>query len=86
MRGNELHTDGPKSGMLIDYGDLSAVMRPFLDDVLDHHYLNESLAMESPTSEAVARWLYDMIQAKGVPVASVTIEETCSSRCVYDGE
>jgi 6-pyruvoyltetrahydropterin/6-carboxytetrahydropterin synthase len=50
---------------------------------LDHHLLNESLDIESPTSEAVARWVYRHLRARGLPLSAVTIEETCTSVCTY---
>lgn len=83
---------GAKAGMVMDYGDLKAVMTPILDRFLDHHYLNETLAMENPTSEAIARWLCGLVQerlqgllehTRNVRVVRVSIEETCTSRCDF---
>lgn len=77
----------PKAGMLIDYGDLSAVIAPVVEQHLDHYHLNESLQMESPTSEAIARWVFEKIAPSfgaGVALLSVTIEETCTSSATYD--
>src|SRR5690348_10147138 len=39
----EVHIEGPvdpKTGMLVDYGDIKATLAP-LEQQLDHHYLNE---------------------------------------------
>lgn len=79
---NELVQSGPKDGMGIDYADIKKVMKPIVDNFLDHHYLNDTLEMESPTSERVAQWIYQMIKDT-LPVVSVTIYETCTSKCTY---
>ena len=66
----------------MDFGELKERFQP-LYSRLDHNYLNESLGLESPTSEEIARWLFRALRTAGVPASSVTIEETCSSRCTY---
>lgn len=82
VSGNRLHTDGPKAGMLLDFGDISAALKPLLDAFLDHHHLNETTGLHNPTSEAIARWIYERLEAV-LPVTAVHIEETCTSRCAY---
>lgn len=81
--GDSLQPQGPKHNMLLDYGDISAAVKPLVEDHLDHWHLNDSLVMESPTSEAIARWLFGAVRLTGLPVSSVVIEETCTSRCEY---
>jgi len=81
--GVELFERGSKTGMLIDYGDMSAALEPIVDGQLDHHYLNETLNLESPTSEVIAQWLYNALKTKLPLLSAVTIEETCTSRCEY---
>lgn len=83
VSGESLATEGPKAGMVVDFADLSAATKPMLDDCLDHRCLNETLGLESPTSEAIARWVFERLAADGVRVDAVTIEETCTSVCTY---
>ncbi len=83
VRGNQLCETGPKSGMLVDFGDLKSAMKKLLDENLDHYHLNDSLKMKSPTSELVAKWIFDQIKPKLPSLVSVVIEETCTSRCTY---
>ena len=83
VQGNRLQGTGPHKGMLVDYGCLSQAVRPLLDNYLDHHCLNDTLGLESPTSEMVAQWVFDHLQNTGLPVSAVTIEETCTSVCTY---
>jgi 6-pyruvoyltetrahydropterin/6-carboxytetrahydropterin synthase len=86
VTGPNLVAVGPKRGMLIDYGDLSKLLHPLIEDCLDHRYLNDTLDTEDPTSEFVAWWLYSKLVAKlpdGVKLESVIIEETCTSSAEY---
>jgi 6-pyruvoyltetrahydropterin/6-carboxytetrahydropterin synthase len=86
LRGEALVPHGPKAGMLLDYGDVSAALRPLLEEYLDHHHLNDSLGLLNPTSEAIATWLYDKLRAHhvlGGVLAAVRVEETCTSAAEY---
>ena len=77
----ELH---PALGWVMDFGDLKAAFRP-LHDALDHRYLNEIEGLENPTSEVLARWIWDRLHPALPGLASVEIRETCTSGCVYRG-
>jgi 6-pyruvoyltetrahydropterin/6-carboxytetrahydropterin synthase len=83
IEGDELHAHGPSQNMVMDFGDIADALQPMVDQHLDHHLLNETLDMESPTSEAVAQWVYRHLRARGLPLSAVTIEETCTSVCTY---
>ena len=76
--------DGPKQGMIIDYGDIKQYLKPLLDKYLDHYYLNETTGLEDPTSEAVAMWIFEKLAEAGLPgLYAVEIRETCTSGCTY---
>ena len=81
--GERLKESGPQTGMLLDFGCLSEAVKPMVESHLDHYLLNESLQMESPTSEAIARWVFCRLREQDLPITSVTIEETCTSVCTY---
>jgi 6-pyruvoyltetrahydropterin/6-carboxytetrahydropterin synthase len=74
----------PEAGWVMDFGDLKAAFRP-LHDTLDHHYLNEIEGLDNPTSENLARWIWDRL-AGTLPLSAVQVRETCTSGCVYRGE
>ena len=59
VKGDKLIQNGSKQGMIIDYGDIKKYLQPLLDNFLDHYYLNETLGIESPTCELVAKWIYE---------------------------
>ena len=74
---------GPKSGMVMDFGDIKAAVASLVESHLDHHYLNDTLELESPTSEKVAQWVFQAILPKLPNLRAVTINETCTSACRY---
>ncbi|MCL2779165.1 MAG: 6-carboxytetrahydropterin synthase QueD [Polyangiaceae bacterium] len=75
----------PVTGWLIDYDTIDDVWRP-LGQVLDHNCLNEIPGLENPTSENLAKWIFDAVKEKLPMLAQVTVFETCDARCEYAGE
>ena len=69
--------------MLQDFSDVKKVLTPLVNGWLDHHYLNDTLPLENPTSEEVARWIYDHLKPHLPLLVAVEIEETCTSSCCY---
>jgi 6-pyruvoyltetrahydropterin/6-carboxytetrahydropterin synthase len=83
VTGDSLHEEGPQAGMVMDYSCISDAIKPMVEKYLDHHCLNETLPLTSPTSEAIAAWAFEHLASMGLPVNAVTIEETCTSVCTY---
>lgn len=83
VEGDKLQTTGPKRGMLVDFSDLEVSMASMIGLYLDHKYLNDTLCVEDPTSEAIAYWVYHFIKPRVPQLAGVRIEETCTSSCEY---
>lgn len=86
VAGQMLHVAGPKSGMLIDYSDISKAVKPFVDEFLDHHYLNETTKLENPTSEHLAAWIYYYLRDRIPGLVAIEIDETCTSSCCFQPE
>ena len=57
-----------------------------LHDQLDHNYLNDVAGLENPTSEFLARWIWERLGPSLPGLARVTIFETCDARCEYEGD
>ena len=72
-------------GYLIDYGDIKKAAEPLVKR-LDHYYLNEIEGLENPTSEALAKWLYDRLKPTLPHLSAIIVYETCTSVCEYRGE
>jgi len=83
VAGGELHATGPQTGMVIDYGHLSLALGPLVENTLDHYDLNESTGLVNPTSEEIARYIYDRLKSVLPSVVAVTIRETCTAACRY---
>lgn len=75
---------GQDTGWVMDFGDLRAAFQP-LQEQLDHRYLNEVPGLENPTSEILARWIWDRLVGR-LPLSAVQVRETCTSGCIYRGE
>ena len=71
-------------GWLVDYADISAAFQPTWEK-LDHHHLNEIEGLENPTSENIARWVWNEVQTKVPLLTSVEVAETCNASCIYRG-
>jgi 6-pyruvoyltetrahydropterin/6-carboxytetrahydropterin synthase len=83
----EIHVSGPVDatlGWVMDFGDIKQVFQPFYDQ-LDHYYLNDVPGLENPTSENLARWVWDRVGPSLPGLSKVVVRETCTSGCVYTG-
>ena len=86
LKSNSLQSEGSQVGMVLDYGIIKKYLEPMIDKYLDHHYLNESTNLENPTSEELARWMFNYLQEDGLEsLYAVEIRETCTSACTYFG-
>ena len=74
----------PKVGWLIDFADLKRAVDPLVAR-LDHYLLNEIEGLENPTSELIAKWLWEHLAGQVPGLHCITIEETCTTRCRYFG-
>jgi 6-pyruvoyltetrahydropterin/6-carboxytetrahydropterin synthase len=83
-----VHVAGPvgqDTGWVRDFGDIKAAFKP-LEEQLDHHYLNEIPGLENPTSEVLAKWIWDRLVGELPNLTEVRVRETCTSGCIYRGE
>ena len=74
----------PKLGWLMDYAEIKAAFQPLFDQ-LDHHCLNEVPGLENPTSELLAKWVWDRLKPRLPLLAGVIVAETCTARAEYQG-
>lgn len=75
----------PQMGWVMDFGDVKTAFKPLYDQ-LDHNYLNEIPGLENPTSEVLARWIWERLLPVLPGLSRVMVRETCTSGCVYRGE
>lgn len=71
-------------GWIMDFADIKATFKPIYEQ-LDHHYLNEISGLENPTSENLAKWIWNALKPKLPALSRIEIKETCTSGCIYTG-
>lgn len=84
----KVYVEGPvgdTSGWIMDFGDIKKAFKPIYDQ-LDHYYLNDIEGLENPTSENLARWIWQKLKPALPELSQLEICETCTSGCVYYGE
>lgn len=83
----EVHVRGPVDphlGWVIDFAEVKQAFAP-LHAQLDHNYLNDIDGLENPTSENIARWIWDHLVGTLPGLSRVVIHETCTAGCAYSG-
>jgi len=83
----EIHVSGnidEATGWVMDFADISKAFKP-LFECLDHHYLNDINGLENPTSENLAKWIWQKLESSLPLLTSVVIKETCTAGCIYTG-
>lgn len=73
------------TGWIIDFAEIKAIFKPILDR-LDHYYLNDIPGLENPTSEVLAKWIWNQVKPQLLILSAVVVKETCSAGCIYRGE
>ena len=83
----ELHVSGDvdaHTGWVMDFADLKSAFQPVFER-LDHYCLNDIAGLENPTSENLARWIWQEMKPRAPLLSKIVIHETCTSGCVYSG-
>ncbi len=84
----ELHVSGevdPQIGWVQDFGDIKAAFQPFFEQ-LDHNYLNDVPGLENPTSENLAKWVWNRVRPALPQLSKVVVHETCTCGAIYLGD
>jgi 6-pyruvoyltetrahydropterin/6-carboxytetrahydropterin synthase len=84
----ELRVEGecdPKLGWLMDYADIKKAFEPIFEQ-LDHRCLNEVSGLENPTSEILAKWVWDRLKPSLPLLTTVIVAETCNASAHYSGD
>lgn len=76
---------GETTGWVMDFADIKSICKPILDQ-LDHYYLNEISGLENPTSENIAKWLWNQLKPNLAQLNRIEIKETCTSGCIYKSD
>lgn len=83
----ELHVVGRLDetvGWVVDFAALDEAFAPLRDE-LDHRLLNDIEGLDNPTSELLARWVWQRLTRPLPGLRAVVVRETPRSACVYRG-
>ena len=84
----DLHVVGeidPETGWICDFAELKSAFAPIHQE-LDHRNLNEIEGLENPTSEMLARWIWQRLAPSLPGLSQIVVHETCTSGAIYRGE
>ena len=72
-------------GWVMDFADVKAAFSLILDQI-DHRYLNDIDGLENPTSEVIAKWVWERLHPYLPQLSKIELHETCTAGCIYRGE
>ena len=75
----------PTLGWVLDFADIETAWQP-IHAALDHRCLNDVPGLDNPTSENLARWIWNQLKPALPALSEVWVHETCTSGCRYRGE
>ncbi|MGH7726365.1 MAG: 6-carboxytetrahydropterin synthase QueD [Candidatus Eiseniibacteriota bacterium] len=75
----------PRTGWVLDYADIARAFEP-VRLRLDHYHLNDIEGLANPTSEVLARWIWERLRPALPLLSSITVYETCNTSCTYRGD
>jgi len=69
-----LQGEGPARGMVVDFDEISSIVRPAVVDRLDHSSLNDVLP--NPTAEHIALWIWNELAPRLSGLSEIVVWET----------
>ena len=70
--------DGPKQGMIMDFADISAIVKREIVDAWDHQFLNDILPFPT-TAENMTGECFKKLTEAGLPIDKIRLYETAKS-------
>jgi 6-pyruvoyltetrahydropterin/6-carboxytetrahydropterin synthase len=75
---------GARTGWVMDYAAIDAAAEPVVLS-LDHRTLNDVEGLGNPTSEVLAKWIWDRVRPRLRGLVEVSVAESPRARCAYRG-
>jgi len=70
---------------VVDFADIAEAFEP-IRLRLDHYYLNDIEGLENPTSEMLAKWIWQRLKPTLPGLCRIEVSETCTAGCIYRGD
>ena len=83
----EIHIGGPVNreiGWIMDFADIKTICDPVIKQ-LDHRVLNDIKGLNNPTSENLAKWIWEKVKPQLTGLKKIIVSETCYTGCVFRG-
>ena len=74
-----------QNGWVMDLDEIKQAVIPVINQ-LDHKVLNEIEGLQNPTVENLAVWLWSKIHASLPLLSKISIAETATAGCTYEGK
>lgn len=74
----------PQTGVILMFEEIKEAWAP-LQAKLDHSTLNDIPGLEIPTSENLARWIWEQLQPKLPLLSKIVVRETATCGAIYTG-
>ena len=71
------------SGLAIDFALVKRIVNDRVVQLLDHSYLNETIAV--PSAENIAVWIWSRLDGQGLPLREIQVFETPGCFVIYRG-
>lgn len=75
-----LREEGPARGMVMDFSDVSTIVKDRVVTVLDHSHLNDRI--ENPTCERIVAWMWTLLEGSLLGLEEITLWETATSNAM----
>ncbi|GAC1449980.1 MAG: 6-carboxytetrahydropterin synthase QueD [Vulcanimicrobiaceae bacterium] len=79
-----LQTSGAATGMVADFDDIGAAVRPRVIERLDHASLNDLI--ENPTAERIALWIWSELAEHVPQLVEIVVWETQTACAIVRGD
>ncbi len=82
-----IHITGPvdpEIGWIMDFAEIKRICDPVIKQ-LDHRVLNDIKGLDNPTSENLAKWIWEKVKYQTSGLKKIIVSETCSTGCIYRG-
>jgi len=83
----EIHVEGDihdSTGFVMDFNDIERKFMTIKKQV-DHHYLNEIVGLENPTSEILIEWIWNKLKPDFQELSKLVLWENEVSRVEFSG-
>ena len=73
----------PKDGFVMDFFDIDKIFNKYIHSIIDHKVLNDIQNLNNPTSEYLAKWIWDNL-INHIPILTkIIVSEDHGTGIIY---